>query len=145
MLMETFLVRLQETGTPFTWPRITRRRLRKEAPWGHTSADLSALRTVKKCPLLSLSRKHNLPQLNTATLLSSIMGFGLQRAVNGGGDASEDECVNPVHGRVTSSAGEWVVMKACLVCLSFRHYNSCTLLTVVAQRAEGNVYHIDCE
>ena len=29
------LLRLQETGTPFPRPRITRRRLRKEAPWGH--------------------------------------------------------------------------------------------------------------
>lgn len=29
------LLRLQETGTPFPWPGITRRRLRKEAPWGH--------------------------------------------------------------------------------------------------------------
>ena len=101
--------------------------------------------TVKNCPLLLFSRKHNLAQLKSARLLTSDMGFGLQQAVNGGGDATEDECVNLVHGRVTSSAGEWIVMKECLVCLFFRNFDSCTLLTGVAQRAEGNVYHIDCE
>ena len=63
MIMETFLVRLQETGTPFTWPPTTRRRLKKEAHCGHTSADWNALTTVKNCPLLYFSRKHNLPQL----------------------------------------------------------------------------------
>lgn len=127
MFVETFLVRLQQTGTPFTWPRITRRRLRKEAPCGHTSANLNALTTVKKCPLLLFSRKHNLPQLNITRLLSSIMGFGLQWAVNGGGDASEDECVNPAHGRVTSGAGERMVMKESLVCL-FSFFSGITIV-----------------
>lgn len=68
--------------------------------------------------------------------------------MNGGGDASEDECVNPAHGRVTSGAGERIVMKESLVCFFFfffRNYNSCTLITVVAQRAEENVYDVDCE
>ena len=62
-----------------------------------------------------------------------------------GGGASEDQCVNAVDGRVTSSTEKRTVTEECLVCLLFRNYDSCTLITVVAQRGEGNVYHVDCE
>ena len=63
MLMETFPVRLQETGAAFSRLQITRRRLRKEASWGYTSVSLNAVTTVPHYPLNFMPSKHNLLKL----------------------------------------------------------------------------------
>ena len=142
MLMETFLLRLQETGTAFSWLQITYRRLRKEAPWGHTSVSLNVLTAVPHYPLTFMPSKKNLPKLKTMRPLTSDMGSGRQCAVNSVSHGCEDECVNSIDGRVPSSSREQMMTN--LVCLFLRFPSQCTFLNVVAER-EGDVYHVGCE
>ena len=144
IFMETFYLRLQETGTAFLQLQITRRRLRKKAPWGHTSVGLNVLIAVPHYPLNFMPSKQNLPKLKTMRLLTSDMGSGQQCAVNGVSHGCEDECVGSIDGRVPSSSGEQMMTKEPLVCLLLRFPKQCACLSAVAERERG-VYQVGCE
>ena len=111
MLTDTFLVRLQESGTPFTQLQITRRRLWKGACWGVTIVRLNVSTTANTPPLHFTPSKHNLTQLKTSSLLTSDMGSRLQCTVRGVSHGCEVGCVNSIHGRVSSSPGKWTVRR----------------------------------
>ena len=140
-----FPLRLQGTGTPFTLLRITRRRFSKEAHCGHISITLNVSTTMNNSPLLFTSSKPNLPKLRTMRLLTSDMESSLRCARKVWVMAVRVWVVRSIHGRVSSSAGEWMVRKEHCVCLFLRAYYNCTLLTVVGTREEGDVYVVNCE
>ena len=134
-----FPLRSQEIGTPFTWLQITRRRLSKEAHWGDISATLNVSTTANNSPLLFMSSKPNLPNLRTCWLPTWSPVSNEQER-----HESWLWVVRSIHGRVSSSAGEWMVRKEHCISLFFRAFYSCMLLTVVGNR-EGDVYVANCE
>lgn len=118
MFMETFLLRLQETGAAFSRLQITRRKLRKEASWGHTSISLNAVTAVPNYPLNFMPSKHNLLKPKKMRLLTYDMGSSLQSAGNGVSQRCDIGCVNSINGRVLSTSGVQIMTKEHLVCFS---------------------------
>ena len=102
------------------WPRITRRRLWKGAHWGVIIVRLNAKMTANTSSFHFMSSKHNPPELRTRCLLASDMGSDVQCAVRGVSQGCEVQCWNSIPGGVSSSPGEWMVRKECLVCWVFQ-------------------------
>ena len=145
MFIETFLLRFQESGVPFTQLRITRRRLWKGAHWGATIVGLNVSTTANTSPLHFMTSKHNiLPTMESketadvghvvrAPMCSERHGSWLQSW----------GC--KLYSSASSRAGLWMASKECFVSWFFRDDGTCLLLKEVAKRKEGYVYVIECE
>ena len=92
-----------------------------------------------------MSSKHNHPQPRTSSLLTSDMGSGLQWAVKGVSQSCEVERAKSSDVRVSSSPGEWIVRKECLVWLLFRIDGRCQFFSEELKRQGGDVCIIECE
>ena len=92
-----------------------------------------------------MSSKHNHPQPSTSSLLTSDMGSGLQWAVKGVNQSCEVERANSSDVRVSSSPGEWIVRKECLVWLLFRIDGRCQFFSEELKRQGGDICIIECE
>lgn len=137
-----FLLRLQETGTPFTLLQITRR-FSKEAHWGRISVTLyQQLRTT----LLNFLCQVSTICLNWEQRDCWLLTWGPVSNVHKRGESWLWVCELwnlPWKGELKCWGMDGEEGTPCL--FVFQVYYNFTLLTVVANREEGDVYVAECE
>ena len=139
--MSNFLLRLQESGAPFMHRRQQGEGCGRGPTEGLLSSDwmyqwlwIRLPYIVCQVSTICLHREHDFWH-----------GVWSPCALRGVSHGCEVGCANSIPRRVSSSPGEWMVMKECLVCWLFKIDGRCQLFTEVLKTEGGDVYEIGCE